>query len=141
MLGHLACALPRQSGVVAVDLLQPRRQWPIVGVPDQVQAHVDAVLHATENVGERFDGIARDLRYARLEVDRGHEAAELDGLERVLERLAGPDGIAQLGVELVGVLHPSSQWNIVGEMPFDCLADRHFVDVVSQRGHPGQRQA
>ena len=56
VLGDLPGAFTREPGVVAIDRLESRTQWPVVGMADEVQAHVDAILHAVENLGERLDG-------------------------------------------------------------------------------------
>ena len=61
---NFAGSFARQSGIVAIDLDQSRRQRLIVRVPDQVQAHVQPVLHAFEDGAERFDGRRRYRRNA-----------------------------------------------------------------------------
>ena len=52
VLGNLACALTRQTHVIAVDLNEPWRQSLVIGVANQVQAQVHAVAHTLENLAE-----------------------------------------------------------------------------------------
>ena len=103
----------------------------------QVQAHVDAILHASEYVAERFDSGLRDLRDAGFEVDWRHKSAELDGLECVLERLARFERVALFRFGIVRVLYPFHKRPVVRHVPFDGLTHRRFVNlrgVCLQRG-------
>ncbi len=48
MLGHLACTFPRESRVVAIDILEHGRQRLGVRMTNQMQANVDTIPHALQ---------------------------------------------------------------------------------------------
>ncbi len=133
VLGDLARSFARQARVVAVDLGEPRRQRPVVRVPDQMQPDVEPVLHAIENLGQRRDGRIRDVRNARFEPDRRHEIRQLDRLERVLERLAQLDRVAEFFIDAVRVLDPLGYGAVQRQVPLDRLAHRHLVGILRMR--------
>ena len=141
VLGHLAGALARQPGVVAVDFDEPRRQRSAVGMADEVQAHVEAVLHAFENLGQRLDRRVRDVGNARFEADRRYEVGELDRFDLVLERLAQLDAIALDRVDAIGVLDPLRDAAVERQVTLGRLADFGLVDVLGHDGRGGQHEA
>ena len=128
MLGDLAGALARQAGIVAVDRLQAWRQRSAVGMPDQVQANVDTVLHALQDFAQLHYRRRRDLSHAGLEVNRRHQAGELDRFERVLECFASFDRVALFGGGIFGILDPDHEGIIAGKMAFDRLTHFGLVD-------------
>ncbi len=106
MLGDLPGAFARQAEIIAVDRDQPWRQRLVIGVPDQVQAHVEAVLHALEDVCERGDRGRRNIGDTGLEANRLNEVRKFDGFERVRECLADLQRVADVGSDTIGILHP-----------------------------------
>ena len=52
MFGDLPCTFARQAGVVAVDFFEPWPQRTVIGMPDEVQADVEPILHALEDLGQ-----------------------------------------------------------------------------------------
>ena len=62
MLRYLPRTLARQAEVIAIGILQARGQSLVVGVPDQVNPHVESVLHSIEHTLQRGHGFSRDLR-------------------------------------------------------------------------------
>jgi hypothetical protein len=105
-LRHLAGALARQAGVVAVDPRERLGQRLGVGVADQVEADVAPVPHAFEHGAQPLDVVGWNLGDAGFEADRRYHVAELDGLELLGDDLAGFDPVAGLGAEAVRILGP-----------------------------------
>ena len=56
VLGNLAGTFSREAQVIAVDRDQARREWLVVRMADQVQAHIHAVAHAIEDLAQGCDG-------------------------------------------------------------------------------------
>ena len=103
-------------------------------MPDQVQAYVDAVLHAREDGTQRLDRGFRDLRDTGLETDIRHEARKLHRLQRILHGLARLDRVTDLGVHVRRMLRPALILGVRRQVPLHRLAQRRLVDV----GCPGR---
>jgi hypothetical protein len=104
--GHLAGALSRQAGVVAVDLGQRVGQRLRIGVTDEVQPHVATVAHRVEDLAEPLDITGRNVRDTGLEAYRRHDVRQLDGFELLADNLAGLEPIAGLILEQCRVVRP-----------------------------------
>ena len=107
---------------------------------DQVQPHVDAVLHSCKDRAERFHRGCRDLCHARFEVDRRNQATQFYRLQRVRERLPSLDRVAYLDVDVVGILRPARVIGIGRQMPLHRLTQWRFVDVRCMAQLYGEQQ-
>ena len=112
VLGRLAGAFARKTEVIAIDGLQARRQALRISVTDQVDAHVDAVVHAVEYALELDDGLVRNLRDTRFEIDRGHKVGELDRFVSLGGDFAGFYPVAEFRIDVLRVLDPLHQRRI-----------------------------
>ena len=140
--GHLAGALARQPGVIAVDPRQRRRQRLVVGMPDQVQAHVAAVLHAVQHPPQGLDVARRDVRHAGLEADRRHHVRQLHRLDFFRRHLAQFEPVAGLGAQWLRIDRPFRDCFIWRQVAFHRLRGRGPLRVQRQAGQAlGDRRA
>ena len=134
-LGDLAGALARQAFVVAEDGRECRRQRLRVGVTDEVQPHVAAVVHAVQDLAQLRDRAVGNLGDADGEVDRRHEVRELDRLELLGRDLAHLEAVAGLHVQEVRVVRPLGRLDLAGQMPLDGLAARRLAQELRLGRH------
>ena len=112
MFRYLTRALARQSGIIPVNRFELRRQWLVVRVADEVQADVEPVLHAIEDIAERCNRLGGNPGNARFEAYRRNEIAELDGLQSIGERLAGLYRVTKFCIDALRVLNPLCELGI-----------------------------
>ena len=77
---HRPGALARQRLVVTVGLADRALQGQVVGMPDEVQTDIGAVLHAPQDVAQPRKIVLRYACLAGAETNRRHDILELDGL-------------------------------------------------------------
>jgi hypothetical protein len=128
-LRDLAGALPGEAGVVAVDFRQRLRQRLVVGVADQVQAHVVEVLHLLEDGSQSLHVAGGDVRDARREADRRHDVPELDGTDVLAEHLPALEPVARQRLEPLGILRPLHERSLARKLSLHRPAELHFAHV------------
>ncbi len=129
MFGNLACPLSRETSVVAVNCREPWRERLAVCMADQVQADIQAIIHACKDGTKRGHRIGRDLCHTGLEVNRRYEVAELDGLESVGQRFARLERVAPFSGDTTRILDPLLIIDFDGQVALDGFADRRLFNT------------
>jgi hypothetical protein len=97
-------------------------------VADEVQAHVAAVFHALEDRAHLLHVRVRDVRLARLEVDRRQQVLHLDGPHVLLDHFLALGALLHQRGEAVLVELPRPERRVGIELLLDRLAERRRRD-------------
>ena len=137
---HLARALARQSGVVPEGSGERRGQPLVVGMADQVQAHIAAIAQALESLAQRLHVIVGNLRHSGFEMNGRNDVLELHGLEALGQHLPRLEPVARLGPDLLGVPRPWRERLFHGQLPLDRAAEWRLADALRLCARGDERQ-